>query len=102
MIFRENLLPMIQNKDVLVLISTVNSGSTAKRAIQTIRYYGGRPQGVAAVFSTVEQVADVPAFALFTPQDIPGYVTAPAGECPLCAAGEKITGLINSYGFSGL
>ena len=102
MIFRDNLLPMIQNKDVLVLISTVNSGFTAKRAIQTIRYYGGRPQGIAAVFSAAEQVADVPVFSLFTPEDIPGYVSAPAGECPLCAKGEAITGLINSYGFSKL
>ena len=102
MIFRDNLLPMIQGKDVLVLISTVNSGFTAKRAVQTIRYYGGRPQGIAAVFSAAEQVADVPVFSLFTPEDIPGYVSAPAGECPLCAKGEAITGLINSYGFSKL
>ena len=102
MIFRENLLPMVKDKDVLVLISTVNSGFTAKRAIQTIRYYGGRPQGIAAVFSAAEQVADVPVFSLFTPEDIPGYVSAPAGECPLCAKGEAITGLINSYGFSKL
>ena len=49
-----------------------------------------------------EQVADVPVFSLFTPADIPGYVSAPAGECPLCAAGETLTGLINSYGFSKL
>lgn len=102
MIFRENLLPMVQNKDVLVLISTVNSGSTAKRALECVSYYGGRTQGIAAVFSAAEQVEGVPVFALFTPADIPGYVSAPAKECPLCAKGEKINAVINSYGFSKL
>lgn len=102
MIFRENILPMIRGKDVLVLISTVNSGATARRALDAVAYYGGRCQGIAAVFSTVEEVEGVPVFALFTPADIPGYVSAPAKECPLCAKGEKINALINSYGFSKL
>ena len=77
MIFRENILPRIQDKDVLVLISTVNSGTAARKALDTISYYGGRCQGVAAVFSAVESVEGVPVFALFTPKDIPGYVSAP-------------------------
>lgn len=102
MIFRENLLPMVKDKDVLVLISTVNSGSTARRALECVAYYGGRAQGIAAVFSTVEQVEGVPVFALFTPADIPGYISAPAKECPLCAQGEKVDAVINSYGFSKL
>lgn len=102
MIFRENLLPMVKDKDVLVLISTVNSGSTARRALECVAYYGGRAQGIAAVFSTVEQVEGVPVFALFTPSDIPGYISAPAKECPLCARGEKVDAVINSYGFSKL
>ena len=102
MIFRENILPRIQDKDVLVLISTVNSGTAARKALDTIAYYGGRCQGVAAVFSAVESVEGVPVFALFTPKDIPGYVSAPAKDCPLCAKGEKIDALINSYGFSKL
>ena len=102
MIFRENILSRIKDKDVLVLISTVNSGATARKALDTIAYYGGRCQGVAAVFSTVKAVEGVPVFALFTPDDIPGYVSAPAKECPLCAKGEKISALINSYGFSQL
>ncbi|MBQ8389839.1 MAG: orotate phosphoribosyltransferase [Oscillibacter sp.] len=102
LIFRENLLPMVENKDVLVLISTVNSGSTAKRALECVSYYGGRTQGIAAVFSAAEKVEGLPVSALFTPADIPGYVSSPAKECPLCAQGEKINAVINSYGFSKL
>ena len=102
MIFRENLIPMVKDRDVLVLISTVNSGSTAQRALECVSYYGGRTQGIAAVFSAAEEVEGVPVFALFTPADIPGYVSRPAKECPMCASGEKISALINSYGFSKL
>ena len=102
MIFRENLIPMVQGKDVLVLISTVNSGATARRALECVEYYGGRTQGIAAVFSAMEEVAGVPVFALFTPEDIPGYMAAPAKACPLCAAGQKVDAVINSYGFSKL
>ena len=102
LIFRENLLPMVENKDVLVLISTVNSGSTAKRALECVSYYGGRTQGIAAVFSAAEKVEGLPVSALFTPADIPGYVSSPAKECPLCAQGEKINAVIKSYGFSKL
>lgn len=102
LIFRENLVPLIQGKDVLVLISTVNSGSTARRTLDTVRYYGGNPQGVTSIFSTLKEVGGFPVFSLFSPEDIPGYFLAPAGSCPACAAGEKLTAIINSYGFSAL
>ena len=102
MIFRENLIPLIRGKDVLVLISTVNSGTTARRALDTVRYYGGNPQGVTSIFSTLKEVEDFPVFSLFAPEDIPGYFLSPAGSCPACAAGQKLAAIINSYGFSAL
>ena len=36
LIFRDNLTPMISGKDVLILISTVNSGKTARRAVECV------------------------------------------------------------------
>ena len=38
LLFRENLVPMIQGKNALLLISTVNSGKTARRALECIQY----------------------------------------------------------------
>ena len=60
LIFRNNLRPMVSEKNVLLLISTVNSGKTAARALECIEYYGGTTQGVAAVFSALKQVGDIP------------------------------------------
>ena len=102
LIFRDNLRPMVSEKNVLLLISTVNSGKTAARALECIEYYGGTTQGVAAVFSALKQVGDIPVISLFSPEDIPGYVTSLVKDCPMCKAGQKIDALSNSYGFSPL
>ena len=102
LIFRDNLRPMVSEKNVLLLISTVNSGKTAARALECIEYYGGTTQGVAAVFSALKQMGDIPVISLFSPEDIPGYVTSLVKDCPMCKAGQKIDALSNSYGFSPL
>lgn len=99
-IFRDNLSHMVEGKDVLILISTVNSGKTARRAVECVEYYGGRVQGIASGFSVLEDVDEVPVCALFVPEDIPGYTTHAPKGCPMCAAGEKIKALANSYGLS--
>ena len=102
LIFRENLIPMIQNRDVLILISTVNSGKSVNRMLECVQYYGGRVQGIASVFSTLEEVEDVPIYSLFTPDDIPGYATYSPKDCAMCAEGRRIDALSNSYGLSRL
>ena len=102
LIFRDNLIPMVAGQEVLVLISTVNSGKTVRRCLECLQYYGATVQGIASVFSVVPQVEDVPVYSLFTPDDIPGYGTYSPKECPLCQAGKAIDALSNSYGFSRL
>ena len=100
LIFRDNLVPMINNQDVLILISTVNSGKTARRSVECVEYYGGRVQGIASIFSVPKEVDAVPVYSLFSPEDIEGYTTHTPKECPMCRAGEKIDALSNSFGFS--
>ena len=102
LIFRDNLTPMVQGKDVLILISTVNSGKSIRRVLECVAYYGGRVQGVAAVFSTMDTIDQVPIYSLFTPADIPGYLTHAPEDCPMCRAGHRIDALANSYGISRL
>ena len=102
LIFRDNLAPMVNGKDVLLLISTVNSGKTARRALECVEYYGGKVQGIASVFSAVDELDGLPVYSLFTPDDILGYATYARETCPLCAAGKRIDAISNSYGFSRL
>lgn len=102
LIFRDNLTPMVADKDVLVLISTVNSGKTIRRCLGCLEYYGSRVQGIASIFSVPDRVGDIPVVSLFTPEDIPGYATHDPEKCPMCQRGQKIDALANSYGFSKL
>lgn len=102
MIFRDNLIPMVTGKNVLLLISTVKSGKTISRMMECMEYYGASVQGIATVFSTAETLGDIPVYSLFTPDDLPGYISKDAKECPMCKAGEKITAIANSYGLSKL
>ena len=102
LIFRDNLVPMVRGKDVLILISTVNSGKSIRRVLECVAYYGGRVQGIASVFSTLDQMEGAPIYSLFTPEDIPGYTTQSPEECTMCRAGQRIDALANSYGISRL
>lgn len=100
LIFRDNLISMIHGKNLLLLISTVNSGRTVRRSVDCAVYYGGVVQGITSIFSALDAVGDISVYCLFKPEDIPGYETHPPQECPMCKAGQKIDALSNSYGFS--
>ena len=102
LIFRENTSPMIKDKNVLILMTSVVTGYTAKAAAQAISYYGGRTVGIAGIFATVEEVVGQPVISLFNPNDLPGYETHDAIDCPLCRAGVPLDALVNSFGYSKL
>ena len=102
MIFRDNLIPMIKGKNVMILAVSVSSGKTAANAVQAVQYYGGKVSGISAIFSTAEECAGLPVRSVFNPNDLEGYQCYPSHECPMCKAGTKIDALINSHGFSKL
>ena len=101
-IFRDNTQGMIRGKHVLVLMASVTTGYTAKRALEAITYYGGTVAGVAAIYSAVDQVEGYPVRSVYTIQDLPGYASYDYRECPYCKAGHKIDALVNSFGYSQL
>lgn len=102
MMFRDNLIHMINGKHVLVLAVSVASGATAKAAIEAVKYYGGEVSGIASIFATVANCGGYTVNSVFNPNDLEGYFAVPAHECPLCKAGKKIDALINCHGYSKL
>ena len=102
LIFRENTAPMIQGKHVLVLAASVTTGYTVQGAVEAIRYYGGEPAGVTAIFATVDKCAGYPVASIFDPHDLPDYQSYDAHSCPWCKEGKKIDALVNSFGYSSL
>ena len=99
-IFRDSLIPTIENKNVLILAASVTTGYTTKSAIEAINYYKGRVAGVASIFATADTCMGYEVHSVFNPKDLPGYASYPSHECPLCREGKKIDALVNSFGFS--
>ncbi|MCP1101181.1 orotate phosphoribosyltransferase [Aequitasia blattaphilus] len=99
-VFRDNTKRMIAEKDVLILSGTVITGETMLRTINTVLYYGGRVSGLAAVFSGISKVAGMDMVSVFALKDVPDYQAYSMHDCPMCKAGRKLDGIVNSYGYS--
>ncbi len=102
LLFRDNIIPMIAGKHVMVLAVSVASGKTVESAIDAVKYYGGEISGVCSIFSTAKEIGGFPVYSCFDPNDLPDYNSYPAHDCPLCKAGVKIDALVNCHGFSKL
>ena len=100
LIFRDNLRRMIYGKNVLLLISCITSGRTIERAIESVTYYGGKVAGISAAFSMQSRIANIPVNTLFSEKDLPGYISYPSHDCPLCQKGIPVDAIINGYGYS--
>ena len=102
LVLRDNMVPMVQGKHVLVLAASVTTGYTALGAIQAVDYYGGRVVGIASVFATTEEVGGYAVRSCFNPNNLPDYASYLAHECPQCKAGVKLDALVNGFGYSKL
>lgn len=108
MIFRDNVVPMLKGKNVILLMASVSTGVSVSRGAECIDYYGGILRGVSCLFSAVNEVplsiqgqkVSFPINALYTPQDIPGYRSFTREECPFCKKGHRVEALVNSFGYS--
>ena len=101
-IFRDNTQGMIRGKHVLVLMASVTTGYTAKRALEAITYYGGTVAGLSAIFATTHECMGYPVTSIFDPASLPDYASFDSRDCPLCKAGQHIDALVNSFGYSAL
>ena len=101
-IFRDNIKPMIQDKHVLILMASVTTGFTAKKAIEAIGYYGGNVAGIASIYRAVDEIAGLPVQSIYSINDLPDYESYDYRECPYCKKGRKLDALVNSFGFSAL
>ena len=100
MIFRDNIQNMVWGKSILLLLPSVTTGKSISRSLECIKYYGGKIQGIGAVFSAISSQNGVPVVSLFTGDDLPDYRTWTYSECPFCRENQKIDAIVNSYGYS--
>ncbi|MBE6577847.1 MAG: phosphoribosyltransferase [Ruminococcaceae bacterium] len=102
LIFRDNIVPTVAGKHVLVLAASVTTGYTVQAATEAIKYYGGYVAGIAALFATTDTCAGYDVQSVFDTNHLEGYASYPSHECPLCKEGKKIDALVNSFGYSKL
>lgn len=102
LLFRDNIVPMISGKHVMILAVSVASGKTVEAAVDAVKYYGGTVTGISAIFSTAKECRGLPVRSIFDPNDLENYQCYPAHECPMCKAGMKLDALVNSHGYSKL
>lgn len=102
LLLRDNIVPMIKGKHVLIMAVSVATGTTVRAAIEAVSYYGGETVGIASLFSTLNECAGKKVNSAFNPTNIPDYFSVPQSECPLCKEGKKLDAIINNFGFSKL
>ncbi len=102
LIFRENIQPMVRDKNILLLLASATTGKTVSQAIESIQYYGGTVTGVSAIFSAASKVYQYPINALFTTADLPDYQTYSQSNCTLCKSGHPVDAIANGFGYSQL
>ena len=101
-IFRSNTAHLIRNRHVLILAASVATGAMVLDAVNAVKYYGGMPEGICAIFSAGQKCAGLPITTIFSSELLGDFICAPATDCPLCKAGVKLDALVNSYGISSL
>ena len=100
LMFRENYMDMIRDKNILVILATATTGKTVKTALECIEYYGGKIAGVSSIFSAASDINGVKINSIFHTEDVPNYMTHSASECPMCKSGHPINAIVNSHGYA--
>ena len=102
MVFKENILPMIRGKNVILLTASVTTGLALNKGIESVLYYGGVLRGITAIFSVLEEMNGYKITSIFNKKDVPDYAFYDYRDCPFCKQGRKLEALVNSYGYTNL
>lgn len=102
LIFRDNARPMLEGKNVLLLLASVTTGGTVRKGIECVEYYGGNMVGIAAIYSHLEEIDGLPITSLFNTNDLPGYASYLPEECPMCREKQELDAVVDKFGYSAL
>lgn len=101
-ILRDNVKPLVKNRDCVILVASASTGYTVHKALETVKFYDGIPRGVSAVFSKIRTQDSVEVDSIFTLADLPEYKSYDYTNCPCCKKGEPVDALVNGHGYSAL
>jgi orotate phosphoribosyltransferase len=102
LIFQCNRQQYIKDKEIVLLVASISSGTTIRRAQECIAYYGGVLVGISALFNAFPTDTEQEIHSMFTSEDIPGYQVCNPDECTMCKEGYKLEAVINSEGYTNI
>ena len=102
LIFRDNARPMLEGKNILLLMASVTTGGAARKGLECVEYYKGSVVGIAAIYSHIAEVDGIPVVSLFDTNDLPGYASYPSDDCPMCRAKQELDAVVDKFGYSAL
>ncbi len=102
MLFRDNLVPAVRDKNVVLLLATSTTGLTISRSLECIDYYGGNVVKICSVFGAIDKINGHTIETLFTTDDVPGYQAYESYACPFCKGKQRLDGFVNGHGYSRL
>ncbi len=98
--FQSNLQKLITEQRVLLLVTSISSGSTLKSAQEVLNYYGANLVGVSSLFNAMPDSQEQDINTLFTQDDVSNYRMYKASDCELCKAGRKLDAIIIQGGYT--
>jgi orotate phosphoribosyltransferase len=98
--FKDNVIPMVNKKHILLLLATATTGHTIEKALECIEYYGGMIEGISAIFTATDEVDGHTINGIFHAKDIENYKSYPSHDCPLCNGNIRLNGIVSSTGFT--
>lgn len=100
LMFHSNIEELIYNQNIILLLSSISSGTTLNNALECISYYGGLLVGISALFNAYPERFVQEINSMFTSEDIPDYKVFSPGECTMCKEGQKLDAIIMHDGYT--
>lgn len=100
LIFQSNMQELIDEKNIILIVSSVSSGITIKSALECLSYYNGKVVGISALFNAFPNDSQQEIHSLFTSEDIPDYTMLSPDECKMCKDGRKLDAIIMQGGYT--
>lgn len=100
LMFQSSMQSLINNKNIILLVSTISSGTTVNNALECLSYYGGRTVGISTLFSANPDKYEFEFNTMFINEDIPEYKVYIPGECAMCNEGHKLDAIIIHDGYA--
>lgn len=97
--FQTDTMKLINDREIILLLSTITGGSTLAAALEALTYYHGNIVGISALLNAYPDQQEHKINSLFVGENLPHYELYRPAACPLCKSGQKIDALIVRDGY---